>query len=82
MKRLFGGILIATGILLMTTSGLCTGYLVISYFATGGVFDLWLALFPAIIGGVPMAVGAAFFTWGRSLLRLARAEAERPDGPA
>lgn len=68
MTRLFGGLLLAAGILVMTTSGLCSLFVVIGGF--GMVFqDPTVILLPVIIGGVPFVTGYGLYRWGRSLLR-------------
>lgn len=67
MKRLFGGILLAIGILIMSGSGLCS--LVVIFGGISGTPNwgiTWLAL---LIGGIPFGLGFALFYLGRSLLR-------------
>lgn len=66
MIKLFAGILLATGILLMTGSGLCSLAVIIGSMPNGGGGIVWLAL---IIGGVPFSLGFGLFAWGRKLLR-------------
>jgi hypothetical protein len=71
MKRLFGGLLLAAGILIMLTSGLCT-VAVVSMGAFGAVQDptmLALIYIPLIVGGIPFMIGLGLYRWGRSLLR-------------
>ena len=75
MKRLFGGILLAVGILIMTCSGLCSAWIVImgiGSIAQLGPSALTFLIVPAIIGGVPFAAGFGLFYWGRSLMREAQ----------
>ena len=73
MTRLFGGLLIAAGILVMTTSGLCSLFVVIGGFEL--VFkDPTVVLLPVVIGGVPFVTGYGLYRWGRSLLRRGDAE--------
>ncbi|HEU5067060.1 MAG TPA: hypothetical protein VFT61_02590 [Sphingomicrobium sp.] len=74
MKRLFGGILLAMGILIAGASGLCS--LTILFGSSGmtgfGMFPLVL-----LFGGIPFAVGAAIAFGGRALLRADRREREK-----
>lgn len=70
MTRFFGGLLLAIGILIMTSSGLCSLYIVVAGF-TAAMRDPSLFLFPLIIGGVPFAIGFGLYKWGRRLLRRA-----------
>jgi hypothetical protein len=71
MKRLFGGLLLAAGILIMFLSGLCT-LVVVGIGASevaqnpqilGGLY------LPLAVGGIPFAIGFGLYKWGRSLLR-------------
>lgn len=74
MSRLFGGLLLGIGILVMTCSGLCSLYVVILGF--GEVFkDPSIILLPMIVGGVPFALGFGAFKWGR---RLVKKQADHP----
>ncbi len=71
MKRLFGGLLLAAGIMIMLLSGLCT-LAVIGIGASEVARDptVLVALYlPLIVGGVPFALGFGLYKWGRSLLR-------------
>lgn len=71
MKRLFGGLLQAAGILIMLTSGLCT-VAVVGMSLTQAVFDpsiLIMGWLPLIIGGIPFMIGFGLFRLGRSLRR-------------
>jgi len=71
MKQLFGGLLVAAGILIMLTSGLCT-VVVIGIGMTQAMMDpeiLGAIYLPLIVGGVPFAIGFGLYKWGRSLLR-------------
>ncbi|WP_298168273.1 hypothetical protein [Novosphingobium sp.] len=71
MKRLFGGLLLAAGIMIMLTSGLCT-LAVIGIGASEVARDptVLVALYlPLIVGGVPFAIGFGLYKWGRALLR-------------
>lgn len=73
MTRLFGGLLLAIGILVMTSTGLCSLYVTVVGF-TAALRDPTLFLFPLVVGGVPFAIGLGFYRWGRSLLRRADAD--------
>ena len=68
MKRLFGGLLLAAGILIMLTSGLCT--LVVSVMGLTALAEEPSAiLLPVLFGGIPFMIGFGLYKWGRSLLR-------------
>jgi len=70
MKRLFGGILLGVGLLIMTCSGLCS-------LSVGLGFALHapaMLLVVLIVGGLPFLLGYGAFRWGRSLLRQADEE--------
>lgn len=73
MKGLFGGLLLAIGILIAGASGLCS--LVVGIVSLNGET---LTLVPLILlfGGVPFSIGFGLILWGRHLLRSARREAE------
>lgn len=76
MKSVFGGILLAIGLLVMGLSGLCSGVFIVMMFSEGS-FDsetLSMLLMPLIIGGVPFVIGLGLFVLGRVLLREGRAE--------
>lgn len=73
MTRLFGGLLLAVGILIMTSSGLCSLYVTVVGF-TAALRDPTLFLFPVVVGGLPFALGLSIYRWGRSLLRQADAD--------
>lgn len=68
MKRLFGGLLLAAGILIMACSGLCSLVVVVSGFEMA-IQNPSILLMPLIIGGVPFAIGFGAFRWGQWLLR-------------
>lgn len=70
MNRLFGGILLGVGILLMTASGLCSAAVIVSGLSEA-LEEPVLFLYPLIIGGVPLAIGFGMFKWGQALLRQA-----------
>jgi len=75
MVRLFGGILLAVGILVMTCSGLCSLLVVAAGFREA-LRTPSVILLPVVIGGVPFALGFGVFRWGRMLLRRADPEDE------
>ena len=66
MKRLFGGILLAVGILIMTGSGLCSLAVI---FGMPGALNTTALLLPLIIGGVPFGLGFGLFYVGKNLMR-------------
>lgn len=69
MKQLFGGILLAIGILVAGASGLCS---VAILFGSGEFTGFGMLPAVAIFGGVPFAGGVAMAFGGRSLIRQAR----------
>lgn len=72
MKEVFGGILIAVGILIAGASGLCSAAVLIEGgFAAESVSMLPLVL---MIGGIPFAAGVGIAFGGRALIRSARKE--------
>ena len=73
MKRLFGGILVAVGILIMTGSGVCSLVVMAGSVQGAGFAGLQLAPIVALVGGIPFAVGFGIFRGGRAIGR----EAER-----
>lgn len=76
MSRLFGGLLLGVGILIMTCSGLCSLVVVVMGFSA--VFEEpSVLMFPLLFGGIPFAIGFGLFRWGRWLLR--RHDAHTPD---
>jgi len=80
MNRLFGGLLLAVGILLMTVSGLCSAAVIVSGLSDA-VKEPALFIYPLIFGGVPLAIGFGMFKWGRWLLREGETGALQPDQP-
>lgn len=68
MRKLFGGILLAVGILIMTGSGLCSLVVIIGM-TSGGPQMLPLV---AVIGGIPFLIGLGLLYWGLSLLKKHR----------
>jgi hypothetical protein len=69
MKRLFGGILLAIGILIMTGSGLCSLVVIATFASEGGGEGLGMLMLPVIVGGLPFAIGFGLFYAGKVLLR-------------
>lgn len=76
MKTLFGGILLAVGILIAGASGLCSAAIIFS----GGFSPETLSMLPMVlaIGGIPFAVGVMFAIGGRALIKSAREDDEGP----
>ena len=76
MKQLFGGILLAVGILIAGASGLCS---LVFLFGSGGGMGGIAGMLPAVLmfGGIPFAIGAAIAFGGYVLIRSARNERER-----
>jgi hypothetical protein len=68
MKQLFGGLLLGVGILIMTTSGLCSLVVVVTGFGMA-LQDPSIIILPLLIGGIPFALGFGLFYWGKRLLR-------------
>lgn len=80
MMKLFGGIFIAVGLIIMGLSGLCTGYFLLMFLtADGGGFGggAGALMLPLIIGGVPFAVGFGLFFGGRKMIQAANEEERR-----
>jgi hypothetical protein len=78
MKRVFGSILMAVGILIAGASGLCS-LVVIQGTANefGGEFVVQILA----MGGIPFGIGLALFFGGRALVRRARADATKKPAP-
>jgi hypothetical protein len=72
MKGVFGGILLAIGILIAGGSGLCS----LAVLFGGGVSVQDLSMLPLVllIGGVPFAIGVAIACAGYYVVRSARNE--------
>ena len=70
MKRLFGGILIAVGVLMMTGSGLCTLAVITGSLANRAT-DLTIVPLALFVGAIPFALGLGLLTIGRSFVREA-----------
>lgn len=74
MKRFFAGLLIGIGLLIMTTSGLCSLTFAVKFWQDINAFILLVML---VCGGVPFAVGYGVFALGRLMLwEVRRDEAE------
>jgi hypothetical protein len=76
MKILFGGILLAVGILIAGASGLCSLVVLFSSGEFGGGGMLGAVL---LFGGIPFALGAGMALGGHALIKHARKERHRPD---
>ncbi len=77
MKALFGGILLAVGILVAGASGLCSlAVLVMGLSDPAGVMTVLPMI--VVVGGIPVAIGLGLFFLGRSMLRSTRLEAQAP----
>ena len=74
MKVFFGGLLLATGILIAGASGLCTIAFWVIALSEGPSGAAEFIVMSLVIGGIPFAIGLGLLFWGRSLLRSARAE--------
>jgi NhaP-type Na+/H+ or K+/H+ antiporter len=69
MKKMLGGILLAMGVLIAGTSGLCSLYFLVQFAARSqSSTDQWLPQI-LIVGGLPLAMGLGLFFVGRKLLR-------------
>jgi hypothetical protein len=71
MKQLFGGILIAVGILIAGVSGLCS---LAVLFGNGEMTGFSMLPLVLVIGGLPIVLGVLIAVGGRSLIRRAREE--------
>ena len=81
MKMLFGGILIAVGILIAGASGICSAAMLFGGgFGAGSGMDSFLSMLPvvALFGGPPIAAGIGMVFGGRALVRSAKQDAEGP----
>ena len=80
MKQLFGGILLAVGILIAGASGVCSLYMISTsdVFRSGSAGEL-LSMLPLILlfGGPPFALGVGMVFGGRSMIRQTRKEREQ-----
>jgi|KBSMisStaDraftv2_1062788.scaffolds.fasta_scaffold603710_2 hypothetical protein len=74
MKEVFGGILMAAGILIAGASGLCSLFVLFSGGEFGGMSMLPLVL---LIGGIPLAAGAGIAYGGYALIKNAREQRDQ-----
>jgi hypothetical protein len=77
MKQLFGGILLAIGILIAGASGLCSLVVLFSSGEFGGAGMLAPVL---LFGGIPFALGGGMAFGGYTLIKQARKEREKTGG--
>lgn len=80
MKMLFGGILLAVGILIAGASGICSAAMLFGGgFGAGSGMDNFLEMLPlvALFGGPPLAAGIGLAFGGRALIRSAKRDEER-----
>ena len=70
MQKVFGGLLIATGILVAGLSGLCT-FFMFAESASPETFSAESIGIVAIFGGIPFATGITFILLGRYLIKNA-----------
>lgn len=77
--KIFGGIIIAVGILIAGASGLCSIAILMDSgeFAGPGMWPLVL-----IVGGIPFAIGVGLVLAGRSVIRSADRTASDADAGA
>ena len=73
MKQIFGGILLAVGILIAGASGLCS----LAVLFGGGGTDFSMLPLVLTIGGIPFAIGFGIGFGGWALIRSARKDRER-----
>jgi hypothetical protein len=71
VAKLFGGLLMAAGVLIMGLCGLCSAAVLVSSLASSSPEFSGLAMIPVvgIVGGIPIALGAGLFVAGRLLWR-------------
>ena len=69
MKQVFGGILIAAGLLVAGGSGLCSLMVLFSSGEFSG-FGMWPMVL--LFGGIPFATGVGMVFGGRALIRSER----------
>jgi hypothetical protein len=75
MKSLFGGILLAAGILIAGVSGLCSLVILgMGVTEPSGVVDMLPIVL--LVGGIPFLIGLGLFFLGRAMIRAARREAQ------
>jgi hypothetical protein len=80
MNRLFGGLLLAAGILMMTGSGVCSLAVIVlalkDFTPIEGGFDNWMAPLWALLA---MAVGGGFFFLGFAMYKTGGDMGARPN---
>jgi hypothetical protein len=69
MKEVFGGILMAAGILIAGGSGLCSLFVL---FSPGEFSGLQMWPIVLMVGGIPLAAGVGIAYGGYALIRSAR----------
>ena len=69
MKEVFGGILMAVGILIAGGSGLCS---LMVLFSGGTGADISMLPLVLVVGGIPLAAGAGIAFGGYCLIRSGR----------
>ena len=72
MRTLFGGILLAIGILISGASGLCSLAFLVSMLGSHGGGEFASLPLVLIVGGIPFAIGMGLFFAGRALIRSGR----------
>jgi hypothetical protein len=72
MRTLFGGILLAIGILVAGASGLCSLAFLVSMVTSSGGGEFASLPLVLVVGGIPFAIGLALFFAGRALIRSGR----------
>jgi len=76
MKSLFGGILLAAGILIAGVSGLCSLVILgMGLTEPSGIVDVLPIVL--LVGGIPFLIGLGLFFLGRSMIRAARADSQQ-----
>jgi hypothetical protein len=69
MTKLFGGLFLGIGILVMTCSGLCSLAVVVLGFSSF-LQEPSVIMLPLIVGGIPFALGFGAFKLGQWMLSL------------
>ena len=72
MRELFGGCLIAVGVLIAGATGLCSVALLMNGILTDPLRALGMIAF---YGGIPFAIGVGLIMAGRNIIRRARTDA-------
>jgi len=76
MKSLFGGILLAAGILIAGVSGLCSLVILgMGLTEPSGIVDVLPIVL--LVGGIPFLIGLGLFFLGRSMIRAARPDSQQ-----